>query len=131
MSYRHIFENSKDGKCPLCGSQAEEHRNNSHTILNGWYCSNKNCKYSFANELLKWEKIDSERKCYIATAVYNSYNVPEVLCLRKYRDEILYSSIFEILSRILHELLYSYQSCLILIPAPMRLHLHHHAYTQS
>jgi len=31
--------------------------------------------------------------CYIATAVYNSYDAPEVLCLRKYRDEILSTSI--------------------------------------
>ena len=30
--------------------------------------------------------------CYIATAVYNSYNAPEVLCLRRFRDEILSTS---------------------------------------
>ena len=61
MSYRHIFENSEDGNCPLCGSRAEEHRNNSRLILNGWYCSNKNCEYSFDNFLEKMDKIDSER----------------------------------------------------------------------
>jgi hypothetical protein len=27
--------------------------------------------------------------CYIATAVYRSYDAPEVLCLRRFRDEIL------------------------------------------
>jgi len=31
--------------------------------------------------------------CYIATAVYNSYDAPEVLCLRCFRDEILSASI--------------------------------------
>jgi tetratricopeptide (TPR) repeat protein len=32
--------------------------------------------------------------CYIATAVYGSYDAPEVLCLRRFRDEILAASIF-------------------------------------
>lgn len=38
----------------------------------------------------KWAK-DSEPKegCYIATAVYNSYNCPQVWTLRRYRDEVL------------------------------------------
>jgi ankyrin repeat protein len=31
--------------------------------------------------------------CYIATAVYNSYDAPEVLCLRRFRDEVLTTSI--------------------------------------
>jgi ankyrin repeat protein/Tfp pilus assembly protein PilF len=31
--------------------------------------------------------------CYIATAVYKSYDAPEVLCLRRFRDEILSASI--------------------------------------
>jgi ribosomal protein L37AE/L43A len=58
MSYRRIFENSEDGNCPLCGSQAEK-RNNSR--LNGWYCSNKNCKYSFDNTLAILNKADSAK----------------------------------------------------------------------
>jgi len=32
--------------------------------------------------------------CYIATAVYKSYDAPEVLCLRRFRDDILSASIF-------------------------------------
>jgi hypothetical protein len=32
--------------------------------------------------------------CYVATAVYGSYDAPEVLCLRRFRDEILVPSIF-------------------------------------
>jgi hypothetical protein len=32
--------------------------------------------------------------CYIATAVYGSYDAPEVLCLRQFRDEALASSVF-------------------------------------
>ena len=31
--------------------------------------------------------------CYIATAVYNSYDAPEVLCLRRFRDEVLATSV--------------------------------------
>jgi|GEM_PF-1748383 len=30
--------------------------------------------------------------CYIATAVYGSYDAPEVLCLRRFRDEVLSTS---------------------------------------
>ena len=33
-------------------------------------------------------------KCYIATAVYGSYHAPEVLTLRRFRDEVLSNSIF-------------------------------------
>jgi len=32
--------------------------------------------------------------CYIATAVYGSYDAPEVLCLRQFRDETLSASLF-------------------------------------
>jgi hypothetical protein len=39
-------------------------------------------------------KSDNSGCCYIATAVYGSYDAPEVLCLRRFRDEILSSSIF-------------------------------------
>ena len=94
MSYRHIFENSKDGKCPRCGSEAEEHRNNSRSILNGWFCSNKNCEYSFNSRLATMNKMDSEKKCYIATCVYGSYNCQEVWTLRRYRDRKLLNSWF-------------------------------------
>jgi len=43
--------------------------------------------------------------CYIATAVYNSYDAPEVLCLRRFRDEVLSSSI---LGRLLITLYYRF-----------------------
>ncbi|MDR3001909.1 MAG: ankyrin repeat domain-containing protein [Fibromonadaceae bacterium] len=32
--------------------------------------------------------------CYVATAVYGSYDAPEVLCLRRFRDEMLSPSVF-------------------------------------
>jgi len=32
-------------------------------------------------------------KCYIATAVYGSYDAPQVLVLRRFRDEVLYRSL--------------------------------------
>ena len=44
----------------------------------------------------KLEEIDKRGKsggCYIATAVYGSYQAPEVLTLRKFRDEVLATSI--------------------------------------
>ena len=37
-------------------------------------------------------QIIKSKLCYIATAVYNSYDAPEVLCLRQYRDEVLLKS---------------------------------------
>ena len=92
MSYRYIFENSKDGKCTLCGSRAVERRN--YSRHNGWFCSNKNCEYSYFGHLEKINKINAERKCYIATCVYGSYNCPEVIILRQYRDNKLSASWF-------------------------------------
>lgn len=44
----------------------------------------------------KQEKDSKQKKegCYIATAVYGSYDAPEVMVLRKYRDEVLSKSVF-------------------------------------
>ena len=39
-------------------------------------------------------KLPGENGCYIATAVYGSYDCPEVWVLRRYRDNTLSSSIF-------------------------------------
>jgi len=44
--------------------------------------------------LVKDELKKLQGGCYIATAVYGSYDAPEVLCLRQFRDETLSASIF-------------------------------------
>ena len=39
---------------------------------------------------IEWRE---KRKCYIATAVYGSYDAPQVLVLRRFRDEVLEESV--------------------------------------
>lgn len=54
----------------------------------GWtYSSNAACKYYR-------EKVytPSSGPCYVATAVYGSYDCPQVLILRRYRDQKLLAS---------------------------------------
>lgn len=43
---------------------------------------------------LEKEENTKSKGCYIATAVYGSYDAPEVLTLRKFRDEILQNNFF-------------------------------------
>lgn len=38
--------------------------------------------------------VGGEKRCFIATAVYGSENAPDVLILRRFRDDILLSSMF-------------------------------------
>jgi hypothetical protein len=45
------------------------------------------------NATYKRMKSSSRNGCYIATAVYNSYEAPEVLFLRRFRDEVLSTTI--------------------------------------
>jgi ankyrin repeat protein len=49
---------------------------------------------SIASNPTQQNQTPSSGGCYIATAVYNSYDAPEVLCLRRFRDETLSASIF-------------------------------------
>jgi len=44
-------------------------------------------------EVIQYLANITSKGCYIATAVYNSYDAPEVLSLRRFRDEILSTSI--------------------------------------
>lgn len=57
-------------------------------------CDPKNCDYTQANERSNSDTQTGAGKegCYIATAVYGSYDAPEVLRLRRFRDEVLKQS---------------------------------------
>jgi len=54
----------------------------------------KSAAASLIKQLKKMVKPKKKEGCYIATAVYGSYDCPEVLVLRKFRDERLMSSPF-------------------------------------
>ena len=41
----------------------------------------------------KQQSSGTQEGCYIATAVYGSYDMPEVMVLRKFRDEVLKESV--------------------------------------
>lgn len=49
-------------------------------------------KYNPSYQVGKIEKRDSNGGCYIATAVYGSYDCPEVWTLRRFRDYTLYET---------------------------------------
>ncbi|MDR3001912.1 MAG: sel1 repeat family protein [Fibromonadaceae bacterium] len=65
----------------------------------GVYQSKEKAKYWFSKAAEQGFK-DSQTRlkdlegCYVATAVYGSYDAPEVLCLRQFRDKVLVPSIF-------------------------------------
>lgn len=58
-----------------------------------WKCS-CGCNNPVGKTFGIWYDKDAAGKCFIATAVYGSNTAPEVLLLRRYRDEVLLKSIF-------------------------------------
>jgi hypothetical protein len=70
--------------CPHC-----------HVILQGIKCNSISCGriYSASNEKCPYcgakNPHYAKKGCYIATAVYGSYNCPQVWTLRRYRDTYL------------------------------------------
>ncbi len=66
----NILIKAKEGNCILCNRMVNEDK----------VCTNCNAKYiDFGYE-------EKRYNCYIATAVYGSYDCPEVWTLRRYRD---------------------------------------------
>lgn len=61
---------------------------------------NKNTILKYVDKIQKYDssyvtpEIDTSAGCYVATAVYGSYDCPEVWTLRRYRDNTLAESIF-------------------------------------
>ena len=81
----HFFESFGNGNCHKCGSKPVKIIN-CREPFKGLYCSNEKCENSFDNYMYE---INKNRKCYIATAVYGSYDCPQVWILRRYRDNVL------------------------------------------
>ena len=57
-----------------------------------WICNKCGCDNSIGNSLYHWIEIKGPIKkegCFIATACYGDYDNPEVMVLRKFRDEKL------------------------------------------
>ena len=88
--YEHMFKTLGNGNCHRCGSKPVKITNCRDAFV-GLYCSNEECECSFNNTM---ERINKNRKCYIATAVYGSYDCPQVLILRYYRDNTLANNFF-------------------------------------
>ncbi len=60
--------------------------------VNLYYYNEESIEYGFGNIPFSEEKAKPKKGCYVATAVYGSYNCPEVWTLRRYRDFTLAKS---------------------------------------
>jgi len=92
--------------CPECAVNCWKHGINLHMALRAYYFvskeDSKNAILKYVEKIQKYEpdyagpdfNSASSGGCYVATAVYGSYDCPEVWTLRRYRDYTLAESIF-------------------------------------
>ena len=78
MCYEHDFDDFCDDYCDECYEEGYDE---------GYETARRNSRRSSTSG-------SSSDGCYIATAVYGSYDCPEVWTLRRFRDEYLKGSVF-------------------------------------
>ena len=71
-----------------------------------------NTRTTYINKIKVYDPSYSDGGCYVATAVYGSYDCPEVWMLRRYRDNYLKSFIF---GRVFIKIYYSISPILLLL----------------
>ncbi len=66
--------------------QIEVSNKNIEITLNLYFYNATDIEFGFGNIPYSAERAKPKKGCYVATAVYGSYNCPEVWTLRRYRD---------------------------------------------
>lgn len=73
--------------CLLCGRSLNSQNTIKFTFFDRWY---NLCQHCYKIEVPQHKQ--PKEGCYIATACYGDYDHPDVLVLRRFRDEYLYRS---------------------------------------